>query len=1307
MAERIAYLEAVVGADITQFRKSMRDIRSDVGILSDVIGGISGAARTMTYAFTAPMVALGTYAVQAATTFEAQMRNINSIAFLTETQFEGLSQRVLEFGKNTRSGSQEAANALYEVYSAGLSGEAAFTTMTIGVKTAEAGLADLTTTVKGLTATALTFGDTSEKAMLRYSDATTLAVQLGVGSMDTFNTGVSNTIGTAALLGASYEDLAATMAFLSQRGMNFASAGTNMNNLLTKMIKPSEELEAVFKKLGVTGGKDLITTFGSIEEGLRAIYGVVGDDENAWAKLFPDSRGFKAVAQFVKSFAADGKDAANEFFGVFEEKMKAGGVTAASWEEQMKSFASVIDRFQSALLGVAIVIGQQIIPIISPMVDGFTGLLNSVSDTNPELISMGVAFIGVLAAAAPVVWLLTSMLNPIGILLAAVTALGVAFATNFAGIRTAVTGAVADVLGDIEPLASAFDEFWTTLFPEPPEKKDIIPAPLNFNTDDIIVVTKPTSLWQLYVDKGYDKLLSWDEFMKHAKESGWKGGALNIGDKIILPNAGKMTIAAQGMNLVADSLKNLYAHYVNKDTVYDPLSGKVVEKQTSFLDRLITATETVWPKMQSALNTLWSNISAWVMNTGIPLLDSYGGKLFASISNWFNPTNRGGETEAYGAFRDVIGGGGAAGIQAGIAKLEDTFPQIAAGFKAMVDSIGAWLMTEGIPSVARSVGYFVGSIGALIGQLIGGISGDGAGDLANGLQQSIIAPASEGFSEAMGDKGITSSIDAFFTGLAGMLVTGAGLAVFGQMLVGKGFLGAVMSTIGAALSGGGSIVKAGGNIVGKITNTLLNTSAGAAMANSVNDFGSMIMGKISSGLETAALQGMFAWDKVTAAIGTKLAAASKAVTAGTSWVMAAAGSVVGTLGTALAAAFAAAPFLTVVLSGLAIAAVLAVLLPQNVKDTLGRMITNHLEVGSITSDPMEFQVEVGKLEPLIAAGAFGGWTAEVMNQVVMMTQGDEGYTASDLTYIVKFTDLATQFQDGAIDQAAFDTQVSSLITDLTNGMTLTPTVDAGSTVSVDKIVAPTTPESAKVVSDELLNPVWAQAAANIAAQAASGDMDTTMLASSMAKPFVDEFTKNFGSTGTVTMKWQDFITAFDTGLNKLTSQLLATGVSLGLFAVGAVISNTLAINSFNGYNKVIDTLSDVRTKADELANALYVLTMNSPYEIVVDIVTNGSMPTLPAGAQGSDDGSLAVGKDYIPFNNYRANLHQGEAVLNKGDASVWRNMPRILGQLASGSGSMGGGKGGQQVQYNTININGVQDVDAVLREFKRRGIKIN
>ena len=35
-------------------------------------------------------------------------------------------------------------------------------------------------------------------------------------------------------------------------------------------------------------------------------------------------------------------------------------------------------------------------------------------------------------------------------------------------------------------------------------------------------------------------------------------------------------------------------------------------------------------------------------------------------------------------------------------------------------------------------------------------------------------------------------------------------------------------------------------------------------------------------------------------------------------------------------------------------------------------------------------------------------------------------------------------------------------------------------------------------------------------------------------------------------------------------------------------------------------------------------------------------------------GNFAIGNDYVPYDNYRANLHRGEAVLTAREAEAWR-----------------------------------------------------
>ena len=72
--------------------------------------------------------------------------------------------------------------------------------------------------------------------------------------------------------------------------------------------------------------------------------------------------------------------------------------------------------------------------------------------------------------------------------------------------------------------------------------------------------------------------------------------------------------------------------------------------------------------------------------------------------------------------------------------------------------------------------------------------------------------------------------------------------------------------------------------------------------------------------------------------------------------------------------------------------------------------------------------------------------------------------------------------------------------------------------------------------------------------------------------------------------------------------------------------------------------------------------------------------TIPAGEDVNGD--HASGLDRVPFDGYIARLHEGEAVLTKSEASLWR-----AGKAAAqGSGGMLGDAGASFQQVNNFNV---------------------
>jgi hypothetical protein len=111
------------------------------------------------------------------------------------------------------------------------------------------------------------------------------------------------------------------------------------------------------------------------------------------------------------------------------------------------------------------------------------------------------------------------------------------------------------------------------------------------------------------------------------------------------------------------------------------------------------------------------------------------------------------------------------------------------------------------------------------------------------------------------------------------------------------------------------------------------------------------------------------------------------------------------------------------------------------------------------------------------------------------------------------------------------------------------------------------------------------------------------------------------------------------------------------------INNAIsALNSFFGFDgKSITVSANVQAAASihEGATALW------GDGLAADLATQNAMsyssPDSPAGAAGQAIGNWlsslfgrATGQDYVPYDNFVARLHEGEAVLTKSEATEWR-----------------------------------------------------
>lgn len=851
----------------------MRDIRNETGLLSETMSGIAGIGRTLTFALTTPLVALGSFAVQEAAEFDAAMRNINSILGLSETEFNNLSSTAFEFAKTTRDGVVPSIEALYEVFSAGiLDQEKAMAIWETSTRVAEAGLADLSATTNAITATMSAFNLSQEEAT-RVGNVWTRMVQVGVGSLEDFLSNSQKVLPLSSALKISLEDMGATLAFLSQGGGGAAKAETSYAMLLSNLIKPTEALTAAYQELGVTTGRDLIEHFGSVGDAVMALRDTMGE------------------VDFYKAFSKTGLEAGIRIVENFEQLKRSVGefndgldsATMDAWAQQAKSFSFQLDIMKTAVSGVSTVIGQALMPMLTPIIMEITKIANTISDANPDIIKMGVAFAAVAAALPPLLWLFGSLVTPIGLVLGAVAALGVAFTTNFGGIRDAVNGAIADITGDLSGITSIVDDVMAALFPPtediPTAIDTYLGAPVELATSDFVTVKAGDTLWSIWAEN-YKETYTWDEFKTAV---GWTPHLLQIGEMIEVP----ATMGSDFEELIRhgfDGMRNAMGASVNEVMRMNNAMGVSGDSPIAqgMSDRIAGAIEIVKSRMPEQLQGLIDRAVTW--------FDTNAGTLLNNVAALFEPSAEGGDSPVYRAFTAVLEGdigraideiipGLGTRVSAAIGgwNLADAFPRITAALGNLLNRVGTWLLTDGIPIISRSVGYLAGRLGVeftraietALSFLTSPAAGQAASDVAAYAQTGIVDPFAEGFNEAI--KGstfetalndaktrLTDTINSI-TDIAGLLQIDENLSALGNLGDSiTGFVSKIASADWSGMAKIGQLVLTvlgfawglGNSVVAGLVNGIagLLDNVGNAIKGFVDGVAKLLNGDIGGGL---------------------------------------------------------------------------------------------------------------------------------------------------------------------------------------------------------------------------------------------------------------------------------------------------------------------------------------------------------------------------------------------------------------------------------------------------------------------------
>lgn len=378
-----------------------------IGKSFDKFGSLATKSLTVPIAAGTTAFALAT---KKATDFDNGMREVLTLLpKLSNEGFESLKQETLAFSKEIGKVPEEVVPALYQSLSAGVPRENVFDFLKTAAEASVAGVAELKTSVDGLTSVTNAYG-TEVLNVNRASDIMFQTVKLGKTDFTQLSKSLFNVIPTASALGVQFEDIGAAIAVMTAQGTPTSVATTQIRQALVELNKEGTVAANTFQVLTGQTFKDFIAQGGTLQEALQMM-SEAADKNNKDISIM-----FSSVEAVNAALALSGKNA-GKFKDALDQMNNSAGATAEAFKKIDDGPARQFEKIKSELSALVIELGNSLLPVVNEdllpvirdkavplaekMILTIISLIKTFSDLPAPLQAASVGFVALAAGFGP------------------------------------------------------------------------------------------------------------------------------------------------------------------------------------------------------------------------------------------------------------------------------------------------------------------------------------------------------------------------------------------------------------------------------------------------------------------------------------------------------------------------------------------------------------------------------------------------------------------------------------------------------------------------------------------------------------------------------------------------------------------------------------------------------------------------------------------------------------------------------------------------------------------------------------------
>ena len=373
-----------LGEAIIQIRPSMAGFQSTLtqGLVNSVEGTlrtvgetVENLGKTLLKRFAIPLgiaVAANITQFQA---LDAQIRETLTLfgsggTGVVTKQFDEMRDGIFEVSEAVGVLEQGVSEGLYQALSAGVPRDNVFDFLETAQKAAVGGGIDLLTTVDGLTtatnafaASGLTAGDAA--------DILFRGVARGKTTLGELSVSMARVAPIVAATGTEFDEFIALISTMTLSGTGTAEAMSSLKAAISGVLRPTEELNAVWSDLGFTSAETAMQTLG-MQGVFQAVSDSVDGSTTGLIELIGNIEGVNGILQVTG-------ENAGRFASVMGDTGNATGAMAQAFETMQGGVGRAFGRMTAAFDRLGNVAGALASGFVAPLVDAITGVVSTLA----------------------------------------------------------------------------------------------------------------------------------------------------------------------------------------------------------------------------------------------------------------------------------------------------------------------------------------------------------------------------------------------------------------------------------------------------------------------------------------------------------------------------------------------------------------------------------------------------------------------------------------------------------------------------------------------------------------------------------------------------------------------------------------------------------------------------------------------------------------------------------------------------------------------------------------------------------------